>query len=103
MRRGHTGATNAGGGHFPCADIGVPAAVVFPAFDLNGGRDFGTGLQRELVDFVTSKAHADLAGVLTLGLEDEFLFAPAVSTPARARYFRQHLNNLSCYFHNIFD
>lgn len=61
---------------FPGLDVGVPAAVVFPAFDIEVDAEHIAGLELAFIDLVAPDGDADFFGVGTLGFDDYVLLFP---------------------------
>lgn len=88
----------------PRTHIGVPAAVVFPAFQIESHRQHIALLHDAgiLDATIAPYRNANLAGVLAFGFKYEFLTFPrAVLALARHRFF--NLNQFCCKFHIAYN
>ena len=70
-----------GGHYFPGLDVGIPASVVFAAFDIDGDLQFLSLTDAELIDLVAPGHEAQLFREFAREFEYVFLFAPG--TPGR--------------------
>lgn len=90
--------------NFPGLQVGVPAAIVFPAFDVDGSGYEFAHLKGILIDFITPERKAYFLGIIVLGFQNKLLFFPGISGFAGSTGFGHHSNDvtLNFIFHNDF-